>query len=100
MGLWGRSWGVGSSPPCTTALALMHTLRPCLPRLRQAGGAGDVFVVGATNRPDLLDTALLRPGRLDRLLYVGIAGEAPAAPFCLLARLCSGFWLRCMVQCV
>jgi transitional endoplasmic reticulum ATPase len=27
-------------------------------------------VVGATNRPDLIDPALLRPGRLERLVYV------------------------------
>jgi transitional endoplasmic reticulum ATPase len=30
----------------------------------------DVVVVAATNRPDLVDPALLRPGRLERLVYV------------------------------
>jgi len=30
-----------------------------------------VTVVAATNRPDVLDSALMRPGRLDTLLYVG-----------------------------
>lgn len=30
----------------------------------------DVVVIGATNRPELLDPALLRPGRLERLVYV------------------------------
>jgi transitional endoplasmic reticulum ATPase len=30
----------------------------------------DVIIIAATNRPDIVDPALLRPGRLDRLLYI------------------------------
>merc|ERR1711904_180741 len=58
-----------------------------------AGGAGDrlinqiltemdgvgskkqVFIVGATNRPDILDPAITRPGRLDQLIYIPLPDE-------------------------
>ncbi|KZV77222.1 AAA-domain-containing protein [Peniophora sp. CONT] len=33
-----------------------------------------VFVLGATNRPDMVDPAMCRPGRLDKLLYVDLPG--------------------------
>lgn len=42
----------------------------------------DVVIVAATNRPDMIDRALLRPGRLDRMIYVPLPDhETRAAIF-------------------
>ncbi|MBT7706730.1 CDC48 family AAA ATPase [archaeon] len=35
----------------------------------------DIIVIGATNRPDMLDPALMRPGRFDRLVFVPVPEE-------------------------
>ena len=35
-----------------------------------------IFVLAATNRPELIDPAMLRPGRLDRLVYVPLPCES------------------------
>jgi len=41
--------------------------------LTEMDGVGvkkNVFIIGATNRPDIIDPAILRPGRLDQLIYI------------------------------
>lgn len=42
---------------------------------------GDVFVIGATNRRDLVDAALLRPGRLETHLFLGLPEEPSRRAF-------------------
>ncbi|KAL4717910.1 hypothetical protein ACJJTC_001328 [Scirpophaga incertulas] len=84
-----------ASSPCIVFLDELDALAPRRGAAGDSGGASDrvvsqllaeidgvaldedvetssfVFIMGATNRPDLLEQSLLRPGRLDKLTYVG-----------------------------
>lgn len=64
-----------------------------------------IYVIGATNRLDIIDKAMLRPGRLERVIYVGLPGPAERVEilaallrkklmdpsFAEVARACDGF---------
>ena len=49
-----------------------RVLNQLLAELDGLEGLKDVTIIGATNRPDMLDPALLRPGRFDRIILVDI----------------------------
>jgi cell division protease FtsH len=49
-----------------------QTLNALLVEMDGFGGDGGLVVMGATNRPDILDPALLRPGRFDRQVTIDV----------------------------
>jgi AAA family ATPase len=67
-----------------TVLFLLCLLRPFSVRLlTELDGIEplkQVTILAATNRPDIIDAALLRPGRIDRILYVSPPDEASSVP--------------------
>jgi len=48
-----------------------HVLNQLLAEMDGIEENSDLVIIGATNRPDILDAAILRPGRFDRILLVG-----------------------------
>lgn len=47
-----------------------RVMNQLLTEMDGVGAKKSLFFIGATNRPDILDEALLRPGRLDQLIYI------------------------------
>lgn len=47
-----------------------RVINQILTEIDGVGARKNVFVIGATNRPDILDNAITRPGRLDQLIYI------------------------------
>ena len=47
-----------------------RVMNQLLTEIDGVGAKKNLFFIGATNRPDILDEALLRPGRLDQLIYI------------------------------
>ncbi|KIW67308.1 hypothetical protein PV04_06572 [Phialophora macrospora] len=65
-----RDGGSGGGGGSEASARVVNTL------LTELDGVGHsregIYVIAATNRPDIIDPAMLRPGRLDTLLYVGL----------------------------
>lgn len=83
---------------------IRHGQHPCRkfaagnPAYMQVDGVGArkaVFVIGATNRPDILDNAITRPGRLDQLIYIPLPDlDSRISIFEANLRKVSGNWFR------
>merc|ERR1719253_1717288 len=52
-----------------------RVLNQLLTEMDGAGAKKNLFFIGATNRPAILDEALIRPGRLDQLIYIPLPDQ-------------------------
>jgi transitional endoplasmic reticulum ATPase len=53
-----------------------RVMNQMLTEMDGVGSKKNVFIIGATNRPDIIDPALMRPGRLDQLVYIPLPDHA------------------------
>lgn len=60
----------GSGGPGGGSEAGDRVINQILTEVDGVGARKNVFVIGATNRPDIIDPAVIRPGRLDQLIYI------------------------------
>ena len=56
-----------------------RVLNQLLTEMDGMGSKKTVFIIGATNRPDIIDSALMRPGRLDQLIYIPLLTRNPGS---------------------
>jgi len=68
----GRARGGGGGDAGGAGDRVMNQL---LTEMDGVGSRKNVFIIGATNRPDIIDPALMRPGRLDQLIYIPLPDE-------------------------
>mmetsp|Transcript_24491 Transcript_24491/g.55935 ORF Transcript_24491/g.55935 Transcript_24491/m.55935 type:complete len:904 (-) Transcript_24491:224-2935(-) len=62
-----RARGGGGASSSDTSDRVINQI---LTEIDGIGGGKTLFIIGATNRPDILDPGIMRPGRLDQLIYI------------------------------
>lgn len=62
-----RARGSGGSGSSETSDRVINQI---LSEIDGMGSGKTLFIIGATNRPDILDPGIMRPGRLDQLIYI------------------------------
>jgi len=74
-----RARGSGGSGSSDTSDRVINQI---LSEIDGMGSGKTLFIIGATNRPDILDPGIMRPGRLDQLIYIPLPdGESRISIF-------------------
>ena len=68
-----RARGSGAGGSSDTSDRVINQI---LSEIDGMGSGKTLFIIGATNRPDILDPGIMRPGRLDQLIYIPLPDRA------------------------